>query len=119
VCDRVLAAASGRGMRVAVTVVDRGGDPIQQDRMDDAVAASADVAFATAATAARFGCASDELLRLYGPTTPSLAALHPSPFLAAPGGVPLTSEGTVIGGLGVAGLDPDACAEIAREVSGS
>ena len=32
-------AASARGLRVAVTVVDPGGDPIQQDRMDDAVAA--------------------------------------------------------------------------------
>jgi uncharacterized protein GlcG (DUF336 family) len=118
-CDHVLAVAAGRGLLVSVTVVDRGGDPIQQDRMDDAVAASADVAHATAATAARFGCASDELAKLYGTAAPSLAALHPSPFLAAPGGVPLVSEGAVVGGLGVAGLDPDACAEIAREVARS
>ena len=119
VCDRVLAAASARGLHVAVTVVDAGGDPIQQDRQDAAVAASVDLAFATAATAARFGCASDELERLYGTTTASLAALHPAPFLAAPGGVPLLSDGLVVGGVGVAGSDPDACAEIAREVSRS
>ena len=119
VCDHVLAAAAATGWRVAVTVVDAGGDPIQQDRMDDAVAASVDVAFATAATAARFGCDSAEVSTRYGTATPSLAALHPSPFLAAPGGVPLMSGGRVVGGLGVGGPDPDACAEIAREVAQS
>ncbi len=39
VCDRVIAAAADAGVLVSVAVVDRGGDPIQQDRMDDAVAA--------------------------------------------------------------------------------
>jgi uncharacterized protein GlcG (DUF336 family) len=116
-CDRVLAAASERGLLVAVAVVDRGGDPVQQDRMDHAVAAGVDVALATAATAARFGCASAELVTRYGAATPSLAALHPSPFLSAPGGVPLVVDGHVVGGLGVAGPEPHACAEIAREVA--
>ena len=32
---RVIAAATSRGLRVSVAVVDRGGDPVQQDRMDD------------------------------------------------------------------------------------
>jgi uncharacterized protein GlcG (DUF336 family) len=116
-CDRVLAAASARGLLISVTVVDRGGDPIQQDRMDDAVSASVDVAFATAATAARFGCESAEVSVRYGAATSSLSALHPSPFLAAPGGVPLLSEGAVVGGLGIGGLDPEVCAEIARDVA--
>ena len=40
VCDRVLAAASARGLRVSRHGGRRGGDPIQQDRRDDAVAAS-------------------------------------------------------------------------------
>ncbi len=116
-CDQVVAAASARGLLVSVTVVDRGGDPIQQDRMDDAVSASVDVAFATAATATRFGCDSAEVSTRYGSATSSLGALHPSPFLAAPGGVPLIVDGRVVGGLGVGGLDPDACAEIAHEVA--
>jgi uncharacterized protein GlcG (DUF336 family) len=118
-CDRVLSVASARGLLVGVAVVDRGGDPIQQDRMDDAVAATVDVAFATAATAVRFGCPSADLVALYGPATPSLAALHPSPFLAAPGGEPLVSGNRIVGGLGVGGLDPEAAAEIAREVARS
>ena len=116
-CDRVLAAASERGLLVAVAVVDRGGDPVQQDRMDHAVAAGVDVALATAATAARFGCASAELVTRYGAAAPSLAALHPAPFLSSPGGVPLVVDGHVVGGLGVAGPEPHACAEIAREVT--
>ena len=119
VCDRVISAAGGRGVRVSVAVVDRGGDPIQQDRMDDAVAASVDVALATAATAARFGCASDELDALYGPAVKSLGRLNPVPFLGAPGGVPLAVDGRVVGGLGVGGVDPRVCAEIAREVAAS
>jgi uncharacterized protein GlcG (DUF336 family) len=116
-CDRVLAAATERGLLVSVAVVDSGGDPVQQDRMDGAVAAGVDVALATGATAARYGCPSADLSTRYGNATSSLWALHPSPFLAAPGGVPLLSDGRVVGGLGVGGVESHACAEIAREVS--
>ena len=112
-CDKVIAAAGERGLRVAVAVVDSGGDPVQQDRMDDAVTAGPDVAHAVAATAARFGLPSAELSSAYGPSTPAVAALHPSPFLAAPGGVPVLVDGRVVAGLGVAGADPSACAELA------
>jgi len=119
VCDSVMAAAAVRGVLVSVAVVDRGGDPIQQDRMDDAVAASVDVALATAATAARFGIGSDQLDALYGPAVKSLGRLNPMPFLGAPGGVPLVVDGRVVGGLGVGGTDPALCAAIAREVAAS
>jgi len=118
-CDRVVAAAAERGLLVAVAVVDRGGDPIQQDRMDDAVAGAVDVALATAATAARFGCSSAELGTSYGDSVALLARLHPSPFLAAPGGLPLVVDGRVVGGLGVAGIDPKPCADLALEVASS
>jgi len=117
VCDRVIAAAADRGVLVSVAVVDRGGDPIQQDRMDDAVAAAVDVALATAATASRFGSPSDDLDVLYGPATKSLSRLSPVPFLGAPGGVPLVVEGRVVGGVGVGGVDPSVCAELAREAA--
>lgn len=114
--DRVLAAAAARGLRVAVAVVDRGGDQVQQDRMDDAVGAGVEVALATAGTAARFGCASERVVRWFAEATQSLAALHPSPFLAAPGGQPVLVDGRVVGGLGVGGLEPAVCAELARQV---
>jgi uncharacterized protein GlcG (DUF336 family) len=115
--DRVMASAAARGMLVSVAVTDRGGDPIQQDRMDDAVAGAVEVALATAATAARFGRSTDELDASYGPAVKSLSRLSPVPFLAAPGGSALIVEGRVVGGLGVAGVDPAVCADIAREVA--
>lgn len=117
ICNRVIAAAAARGLLISVTVVDRGGDPIHQDRMDDAVAGAVDVALATAATAARFGRPSDSLDAVYGPAVKSLGRLSPLPFLGAPGGVPLVAEGRVVGGLGVGGVDPVQCGELAREVA--
>jgi uncharacterized protein GlcG (DUF336 family) len=115
-CDRVLAAARSRGLRVSVAVVDRGGDPIRQDRMDDSVAGGVDVALATAATAARFGRPSEEVAAQFGAAAPGLAALHPAPFLAAPGGRPLENGGRVVGGLGIGGAAPGDCAELALQV---
>jgi len=117
VSDRAIAEAVRRGIRVSVAVVDRGGDPIHQDRMDDAVAAGVDVAAATASTAARFGCASGELVHQYGSVAAALGGLHPAPFLLAPGGVPLEAGGRVVGGLGVGGADPAACHDLARAVA--
>lgn len=116
-CDRVIALAAARGLAVCVAVVDSGGDPVQQDRMDDAVAASVDVALGCASTAARFGCASEEVARWFGAATALLAASHPSPFLPVPGGVPLVVDGRVVGGLGIGGPHPAACAELAAAAS--
>lgn len=116
-CDRVIALATDEGLRVSVAVVDAGGDPVQQDRMDDAVAAGPDIALATAAAAARHGVASGSLRDLYGPAAEALGGLSPSPFLAVAGGVPIVVGGRVVGGLGVGGADPQACAVLASAVS--
>ena len=85
-------------------MVDRGGDPVQQDRADDAVAASAAVALATATAAALYGCPSE---RGRAAATPApldqLPALHPTPLLFVPGGVPVVVDGRVVGAVGVGG----------------
>lgn len=117
-CDQVIGAARAQGLRVSVAVVDGGGEPIQQDRMDGAVVGGVDIALAIAATAARFGTDSHELVDWFGPVTASLAALTPAPFLAAPGGVPLSADGRSIGGLGVGGVDPRTADLLARKVVG-
>jgi uncharacterized protein GlcG (DUF336 family) len=98
-------------LRVSVAVVDAGGDPIQQDRMDGSVTGGVEVALATAATAARYGLPS-------GRVPADFAGLHPVPFLALPGGVPLFAGGVVVGGLGVGGADLAACGELAAKVAG-
>jgi uncharacterized protein GlcG (DUF336 family) len=113
-CGRVMAEARGRNLRISVAVVDRGGDPIQQDRMDDAPAGGVDVAQATAAAAARFGCPSEQLAQWYGDAVNSL---HPVTVLAVPGGAPLLDAGRVVAGIGVGGADPSECAALAREVA--
>jgi uncharacterized protein GlcG (DUF336 family) len=112
-CDGVITAA---GVAVSVAVTDAAGDPISQDRMDGGVAAGPDVALSTAATAARFGTPSSEVALQYGAAAPQLAALHPTPFLAAPGGAPLRVDGRVVGGLGVGGVAPADAERLVRAV---
>ncbi|MEU4240677.1 heme-binding protein [Actinoplanes sp. NPDC026619] len=112
--DRVLAEAALQGMNISVAVVDRGGDPIQQDRMDGAVAGGVEVALATASTAARFGLPSEHLASWY--PSDQLAALHPAPLLAAPGGLPIEVDGQVVAGLGIGGAQPARCAALARDI---
>jgi uncharacterized protein GlcG (DUF336 family) len=114
--DRATERAAVRGRRVAVAVVDPGGDPIQLDRMDGAPVAALDVALATAATAARFGRSSGSVAGAFGAAVSGLAALASAPFLAAPGGHPLRDEDRLVGGLGVAGPDPEECDDLAREI---
>jgi uncharacterized protein GlcG (DUF336 family) len=111
--DRVLEEAGRAGVRVSVAVCDAGGDPIQQDRMEGAVAGGVEVALGTAAAAARFGVASGALGDRYGPAAAALATLHPVPVLAVPGGVPALDGDRVVAGLGVGGEDPQVCARLA------
>lgn len=114
--NRAMAAAASRGVLISVAVVDRGGDPVQQDRMDDGAAAGVECALALATTAARFGTPSEQVAIDFGPATDSLAGLHPAAFLAAPGGLPLRVDGRLVGGLAVAGIDPQVCADLVSQV---
>jgi uncharacterized protein GlcG (DUF336 family) len=109
-------AAARRGVRVAVAVVDRGGDPIQQDLMDDAAAGGVAVAQAVAGGAALFGGDSGDLGARFGSAqaVAALAALVVPPVLGVPGGLPVRDAGHVVAGLGVGGEDPEVCADIAR-----
>ncbi|WP_375479026.1 heme-binding protein [uncultured Jatrophihabitans sp.] len=110
--QRVLAAAASAGKAVSVAVVDRGGDPVQQDRADDGVAAGPSVALATATAAALFGWPSHEIATRYPDSLTQLAALHPDPMLFAPGGAPVLVDGRVVGGVGVGGVPPQQAAEL-------
>jgi len=112
-CDAAMDAAARCGERVAVAVVDRGGDPIQQDLMDGAPAGGVAVAQAAAGAAALFGCGSGELGSRFGPVE-ALAAVVVPPLLGFPGGLPVRDAGYVVAGLGVGGGDPAVCEDIAR-----
>jgi len=112
-CDAARDAAARRGVRVAVAVVERGGDPIQQDLMDGGPAGGVAVAQAVAGAAALFDCASGDLGSLFGPAD-AVAALVVPPVLSVPGGLPVRDAGRVVAGLGVGGASPSVCEDIAR-----
>jgi uncharacterized protein GlcG (DUF336 family) len=115
--DAVLEQAAQRGVRVAVAVTDHYGEPIQQDWMAGAPTAAVYVALATAATAASFGLPSAEVGATYG--VAALSLFTPSlPFAVLPsaGGLPIEADRTIVGGLGIAGTDPAAAADLAASV---
>jgi uncharacterized protein GlcG (DUF336 family) len=125
-CDAAMAEAERRGLQVAVAVLDRGGDPVQQDLMDGAPAGGVAVAQAVAGAAALFGFDSGALGARFGhapgtAATPDVppalaipAGLVGPPVLGVPGGVPVRDDGWVVAGLGVGGAPPASCADIAR-----
>jgi uncharacterized protein GlcG (DUF336 family) len=114
VCDAAMAVASRFGVRIAVAVVDRGGDPIQQDLMDGGPSGGVAVAQATAGAAALFDSDSGDLARRFGPPD-ALAALVTSPVLGVAGGLPVRdAEDRLVAGLGVGGIEPEICRDIAR-----
>ncbi|MBS1844913.1 MAG: heme-binding protein [Actinobacteria bacterium] len=108
--DRIVAEAHRRDVRVAVTVCDRGGDPVQQDAMPGSNTAASIVAEAVARSAARFELPSDEVRA-------DLAALLPIPGATAPGGLPIRAA-ALAGAVGVGGPAPELCREIAGAVLG-
>jgi uncharacterized protein GlcG (DUF336 family) len=109
--DRAISQADGRGLRVAVAVVDVRGEPIQQDTMDGAPTAAPFIAEAVAAGAATFQRPSDEV-------DPVLGSVLPYRVLAVAGGLPVWEGDRVVGGLGIAGPDGGVCREIAEAVLG-
>ena len=115
-CDTAMEAASRRGVVVAVAVVDRGGDPVQQDLMDGAPAGGVAIAQAVAGAAALFDCGSGNLSARFGAAdaTAALAALVVPPVLGIPGGLPVRDGGQVVAGLGVGVGGPSICEDIAR-----
>jgi uncharacterized protein GlcG (DUF336 family) len=118
-CDAVMAEAARRGDRVAVAVVDSGGDPVQQDLMDGAPAGGVAIAQAVAGAAALFGCPSahlDNYLggRDLGDRLDAVARLLVPPVLGIPGGLPVRDGGRLVAGLGVGGASAVTCADIAR-----
>jgi uncharacterized protein GlcG (DUF336 family) len=114
-CGAAIEEAARRGVRVAVAVVDSGGDPIQQDLMDGSPAGAVVIAQATAGTAALLGCASGDLGARFGQPD-AIAGLLTSPAAGVAGGLPVRDAGRVVAGLGVGGDDPDICEMISRTV---
>src|SRR5436305_15089702 len=122
--DAVMATAENEavrnGYRVVIVIVDAWGHLLQLRRTEGAQAASGQVAIDKARTAAIFVRPSREIEEQVSTGRLGALALHGAAALT--GGIPLTTDGEVIGAIGTSGETPDedeACsvAGAATEVS--
>ena len=105
VADRVEAESVNQNVPVAVTVIDVHGNVVLTHRMSGAPAFSLDLAERKAYTSALVGMRTADLVPLVQPGAElyPLLAVSGGRYSAIGGGVPLTSGGQVIAGVGVSG----------------
>lgn len=119
--ERAIAAARRKaeelGVRLAIAVVDVGGHPVALARMDGTPWITPEVAISAAATATAFGVATVNIVQSaakYPAFWQSIMARERDRLLMAQSGVPITSGGAVIGGIGCSGATGEQDAECAR-----
>src|SRR5258706_8109811 len=105
VADRVEEEASEVKVPVAVCVIDIHGNVVLTQGMGGAQAFSLEIAERKAYTSAFVGVRTANLLPLVQPGEPlyPLTMLSGGRYTAMGGGVPLSNEGAVVGGVGVSG----------------
>lgn len=108
--QRVLAAAkeeAGRNQwNVAIAIVDAGGHLVAFERMDSTQYGSIEVALGKARTAAAFRRPSKAFETGIAAGGESLRLLTLPGMLAIEGGLPLVSDGKIVGAIGVSGVTP-------------
>jgi uncharacterized protein GlcG (DUF336 family) len=105
IADRVEAESVKQNVPVAVTVIDIHGNVVLIHRMTGAPAFSLDLSERKAYTSALVGMRTADLVPLVQPGGDlyPLLAVAGGRYSAMGGGVPVTSEGRVIAGVGVSG----------------
>ena len=105
IADRVEAESLTQNVPVAVTVIDTHGNVVLTHRMTGAPAFSLEIAERKAYTSALIGVRTADLVPLVQPGADlyPLIAVAGGRYTAMGGGVPVTSEGQVIAGVGVSG----------------
>lgn len=108
-----------RGLALAAAVVDRAGHVVATTRRDGAQFAAMSLAVDKAWTAAAFGAPTSRWARVSipGGSDWGLAGSVGGRTSVLPGGVPLFSDGALVGGLGISGaagvVDEECAAEVA------
>ena len=104
-CRAVQQHAAEHGVRVVTAVCDAGGNPVAMVRADDAFIASVDIAMNKAYTSVALKMTTDELGRLAQPgqSLYGIQFTNNGRLVIFGGGVPLTENGTIVGGFGVSG----------------
>ncbi len=95
--------AEARQVEVSIAVVDRGGQLLAFLRMGDAAPVTICNALAKASTAAQLRMPSAALEEMVNQGRTSFLAIEG--VVPLQGGVPVTSEGDVVGGIGCSGAD--------------
>src|SRR4051794_11718567 len=105
IADRVEAESARQNVPVAVTVIDIHGNVVLTHRMTGAPTFSLELAERKAYTSALVGMRTADLVPLVQPGAPlyPLLTVAGGRYSAMGGGVPFTSEGQVIAGVGVSG----------------
>jgi uncharacterized protein GlcG (DUF336 family) len=105
VAERAEAESTKRKVPVAVTVSDVHGNVVLQHRMKGAPLFSLEISERKAYTSALIKVRTADLVSLVQPGQPlfPLIMVAGGRYTAMGGGVPLTSEGEVLGGVGVSG----------------
>ena len=105
IADRVEAESVKQNVPVAVTVIDIHGNVVLTHRMTGAPAFSLELAERKAYTSALVGLRTADLVPLVQPGEAlyPLLAVSGGRYSAIGGGVPVTSDGQVIAGVGVSG----------------
>ncbi len=125
--ERLLAevknSAGRMGLRVAAVVVDRGGNPVAAVRMDGAQLGAISLATDKAFTAVSFGHPTAKWSTSSSPGGGDwgLAGTLGGRAIVFPGGLPVYSDGSLIGGLGVSGAaseDDESCGRDALAATG-
>jgi uncharacterized protein GlcG (DUF336 family) len=109
IADRVEAESLKQGVPVAVSVIDIHGNVVLTHRMTGAPAFSLELAERKAYTSALIGVRTVDLVPLVQPGADlyPLLAVSGGRYSAMGGGVPVTSDGEVIAGVGVSGGTTD------------
>ena len=114
VAASVLAAGREKGFALALAIVDTGGWPQLQMRMDGAFPAAVDAALAKARTAALFRRPSSDFSRRVKEGMPLAHLPHVIPL---GGGVLLERDGKLLAALGVSGAREDTETALAEAVA--
>ena len=98
--DVAMSSALAKGYPVSVSVVDRDGVVIVQQRADTATGATVQVSLSKAVAAAGFQMPTSAI-QDYAKSNPG--AIYIQGFSILPGGLPITLDGSVVAGIGVSG----------------
>lgn len=109
-----VAEAAKNNWTIAVAIVDPGGNLVYYEKMDNTQLGSAHVSVEKARTAAMFKRPTKAFQDALAKGEENLRTLTLPGVLAAEGGIPLVSDGKIVGAIGVSGMSSAQDAQCAK-----